>query len=180
MLLRYAAGVLNELLKLVKEKKKVVDDREFQHIAMGLTEPAATAWRAVLGTASRQTPVQREFMTTLAYVRNNASFHYTALAEVAKAWRKVFQLDEKTAANSSAVYCLGNTMASTRFHFADATFQAILMRGAPGQEERASGGDRVDSNVVALAVHVNEALRQLIERFLHERGGPPQPASTGL
>lgn len=106
----------------------------------------------------------------LAYVRNNASFHYTALGEIGKARRRYFVDDPKNEANRAAIFCLGDSMETTRFHFADAAFQTVLFRGIDSLKKlEAADGKCFDTRVAETGQKVNVALRFLVEALIRQR-----------
>jgi len=171
---RFMAGVLHELIELVATRQKILDETEFRACVAAMPANARDEWQAIVDIALKVGSENTAMRQTLAYVRNNASFHYTALGEIGKGWNKIFVDDPKTDTNRAAVYCLGDSMETTRFHFADAAFQAVMLRGSEKlRAAEAADGKRVDRRLLETANKVNVALRFLVAEFIRLRGRAP-------
>lgn len=167
---RFIAGVLHELIELIASKRKILDEVEFKECIARISAEARADWQAIVEIALRIGDENTAMRQTLAYVRNNASFHYTALGEIGKGWQKVFVDDPKSDANRAAVYCLGANMETTRFHFADAAFEAVMFRGTDRlQAIEAIDGKSFDKRLLDTVSKVNVALRFLIAAYIRQR-----------
>jgi hypothetical protein len=163
---RFKIGVLYELLVLIKKKKSVVKLNEFEEILQTMEPEHRGEWSTIADVAlDRGGADSSSLRKRLAYIRNNAAFHYWALHEIGKAWKQFFQDAAKTEFNRTAVYCLGNSMETTRFHFADAAMQAVARCSPTGRSSSDGGPDQIDE----VAKKVNVALRFLLEKFLERR-----------
>jgi hypothetical protein len=173
MINRFIAGIIHELMELIVQKQRVLNEIEFQRVLGRIQAPAKADWEALVQVANRQGTDGDAMRRTLAYVRNNVSFHYTALSEIGRAWQRVFVEGPRTEANRTAVYSLGDNMERTRFHFADAAFEGAMFRaGEQFLGPASTDAERVDARIIETAGRVNTALRFMLEEFIAQRSAP--------
>ncbi len=157
---RYAAGIIHEILKLLREHRSLLESKEFEEL--GLTPAGREKWRELERFAySRESenPLVRAF----AAIRNSVAFHYYEPKNVAKSFRERFA---KSAGN--AILSVGRSSEQTRFYYADAAAQTALARCATASNLDA---DTWENQVRSVLRIVLEATMAGLSAFVATRGG---------
>ncbi len=160
---RWLAGVLHEVMVVIKKNEAVVLGTEFRQLLATLGSENRRAWDDFF-LAARDTSGNTAQL--LNRIRNNASFHYGP-KDLGEGFKKHFVIDAKDTpgpANQTAQYCYGPDMDGTRFFYADAAAQQkMMMLGLQ------FGAPEADRELVLLADRVNNALVPLIHAFIFSR-----------
>lgn len=158
--LRMLAGLINEVLQLIKEHKVLIASDGFQSCFKRMPDFARESWEALVDAAldSRRTKQVKDLQRALAAIRANLAFHYyqpRALLDGMKAF-------SEGPDGPSAYASLGRNGESSRFYFADAAAQASMNKtlGVRGIQLE---------DLVEYAGHIMDALRLLVEAYLVER-----------
>lgn len=156
--LRIQAGVIHELIDLVRRSKDAATHTAFLALVKKLTPRGRAAWSSLTNVAFDQ-PKSDPLGKALLLLRNKVSFHYDP-TEIKSALKSY--LDK--APDKRLFMSRGEAMRYSRFYFADAAAQQYLLDKAtePVVDEflRAEG---------KLLEDVNKALYEIITRFVEFR-----------
>jgi hypothetical protein len=126
---RWLMALAHEVLDAVAsaDKKGVLKKGAIRAALQTLPVQHRRLWRELVKTA---TPQGRAASRTtirpfLRDIRNYGVFHFAYSEELLKAYRAYFLSDPKRASNARAFISVGDTMAKTRFYFADAAAQRM-------------------------------------------------------
>lgn len=134
-IVKYAAGILNESLRLISDNTKVLKTTQLQSFVNQLNTQDNNIWKLLLDVCGvTQLPQDDEeedlkkFRTLLVYIRSNTAFHYYQSGKpLIEGFRKFFYLDEQTAMNQSAMYSYNSTdFDGTRYYYADAALKGLF------------------------------------------------------
>ncbi len=160
-ILRLQAGVMRELLDLVKRNQAAITHNSFSGIVRKLSREAREAWQALAAVAFGKDESSL-LAKALMFMRNKVAFHYDP-KEISRSYQACFQQE-----GAEPLVSRGGTMGRTRFYFADAAAQTYMKeKGKMGDAEAELIG-RVDGEV--LLDRINVALYQIITRFPVHRG----------
>jgi hypothetical protein len=156
---RIQAGVVHELLDLVRRSKAAATHPSFLALTRKLTPAGRSAWASITDVAFDQ-PKNDALGKALLFLRNKLAFHYDP-TEIGSALQSYLA----KAPDKRLFISRGNGMRHTRFYFADGAAERYLLDKAadPVVEEFLNAeGDLLD--------HVNQALYELVTRFVEYRG----------
>ncbi|MFO0697547.1 MAG: hypothetical protein U0230_28470 [Polyangiales bacterium] len=161
-ILRLGAGLLHELLEVLRTKANLLEAPEFQAALSTLHPESLAAWNvlsrhAIARTANGHEPA---FRSVVARMRNKLIFHYVDPADLVVGYRSHFAQGASEPHRHHAYWSLGTNAESSRFFFADAAVQAAFT----GLHSDASRRELVDS-----LRHANEAVRMVVEAFVATR-----------
>ncbi len=157
---RFVAGILHEVMVLIAKNEIVVESADMRKIVAQLGPKARAAWQSLVDSALG---TNGDTSKLLLRIRNNAGFHYDAKA-LGEGYQRQFRINAAAApteGNLKAQYSYGPDMDGTRFFYADAAAQQLMMMIGVQY-----GGTKADDEVVALAKEMNDAIAPLIESFL--------------
>jgi len=161
-LVRVLAGLFHELLGVVSRNKSVLSDRAFTEAVKHIPKSSRESWQAIADAAFTQ-PSQSDVTRSLLLARNKVIFHYDC-KEILKGYNLRFADPNQP---SAPYISRGNTMQSTRFHFADAAAQAYLRQCLETQDIHKEYGP-----ASPLITQVNLALHEIVLTFIQRRGCP--------
>jgi hypothetical protein len=166
---RYAAGLLHELLKLIKEKEAVLESAQFKRVLSLCSLQCRSNWGELVLLASDKGTKAR----TLARIRNTAAFHYYDPSDLVRGFRRHFFENEPSPHNRAAFVSLGTKMDDSRLYFADAAVEQALALASPTR-------DLADAKelVEELIKVANLALFPLVRASIQEKGGLPRKRIT--
>jgi len=156
-LLRVQAGIVHELLQLIKDQSKAVDQLAFQQLLRLLTPAGREAWVA-LEAAANDRWQDNSLSRALFFARNKVGYHYDP-KELARGYALRF------GASDPPLLSRGDRMKSTRFYFADAAAVAYMHDKADSEEAR----NFLKGSGMFLE-QINQALYELVTRFVPWQG----------
>ena len=125
---RLKVGLMWELMEfLAKFRVEASDPRVFAMLKQ--TEPQATKdWRDLIRIATRS-PIEAErtFTNVLKTIRNNSAFHYYDPRKLVAGYRRHFFGGNTGPGYESAFRSFDGTVPKTRFYFADAAIESLLL-----------------------------------------------------
>src|SRR5262249_21414880 len=122
---RTLAGVIHELLNLIRENRATIDHPIFRETIRKLHHDARPMWAALVSTANDATTAHA-LAKMLLFARNKIAFHYDA-KEIARGYKLAF-IDDR---GREPFLSRGVRMAEVRFYFADAAADEYMKyRGA--------------------------------------------------
>jgi hypothetical protein len=131
-----------------------------------MPELARDAWQELFRLAADPGD-DKPVKSALRDVRDRAAFHYSDKKALVNGFVAHFCTDEPSEINDAAYWCVGATMAMTRFHYADAAAQRFMLLSGSNRDVKS-----IPDEISELADFVNNALRFLIEGFLRRRAEP--------
>lgn len=166
-LARQKIGLVHELLRLIRENLNAVGQPAFAKLTRGLSKRNRGAWEEVLeaaGGKARDTPLGK----FLAHCRDKTAGHYDAKVHYAS------YLNRFADSSMRPLISRGNSMYTTRFHFADAAAEHILFGGSSGSQANTFlfGGSTLPDSI-------NLALFFLVTGFVTMRGFAWKKADRG-
>lgn len=169
-LFRLHLATLHEVLAFIAHNKRSLNELSLGTVLTKMTPAARSAWETItevaLGTISERSRLT-EF---LLFARNKVAFHYDR-KEIASGFAKAFV--QNTA--REPFVSRGDTLASARFHFADAAAQDYMRKKA---EEFGAPNSIIEA--LEFMTDVTFALHQLVFTFITSRGFAwRQPRSAG-
>ena len=157
-LLRLFAGVIHETLNLIKDNCVVLDVPIFREVIRKIHPEARDAWLSLVAAAQNK-PTADPLTKMLLFARNKVSFHYDR-KEIARGYAIAF-LENQT---REPYVSRGDSMAETRFYFADAAAHEYLQIAGDAAAAKVFLGAR--SKVFH---QVNHALREVVVAFITTR-----------
>lgn len=152
-------ALVHELLVLVRNNEQVFALPAFAKLHRALSKNHKDAWQEVVDAAAGQAR-DTKLGKFLAVCRDKVANHYDAKV-LHKAYQTRFPKDSK----SKPLLSRGNSMFGTKFFFADAAVEDVLLGG--GHTDEAHKFLFQDN---ALMQHINVALFFLVTRFVTLRG----------
>jgi hypothetical protein len=156
-LVRLQAGILHELLEVVKDHGSAIRTSPFPSLVAQLTVDGRAAWDAIIA-AARGKRVTDPLGRLLFFARNKVAFHYDL-----KALHQGYARSFPGGGSRVPYISLGANMARTRFYFAEAAADTYMRDGD------ADAVDAFFSGKSELLVQVNKALSELVVRFVASR-----------
>lgn len=157
--LRLQAGVIHELINLVRKNRSAAEHPSFTDFVSGLGTRTAEAWSAITGVAFDE-PRADPLGSALLLLRNNVSFHYGP-----KAIRQGLQSYLAGGEDRALFISRGNALRHARFYFADAAAEAALIE----QAETPAVREFLEFKG-PLIKEVNWALYTIVSEFVGYRG----------
>jgi len=156
-LLRVQAGIVHELLQLVKDQSRAIGQPAFQELLRLLTPAGRAAWLTLEAAANdrwQDNPLSRAVF----FARNKVGYHYDP-KELARGYGLRFGNSDPP------LLSRGDKMKSTRFYFADAAAAAYMHDKADSEEARSF----LKGSGMFLE-QINRALYELVTRFVPWQG----------
>lgn len=120
-LLRLQAGVVHELLALIKSSGAVLETISFKKALRQTSKDDKQAWRTLVDVARGGGGDNGRLAKALVQIRNKVGFHYDA-KQIGRGYRSRFLEEEE----GPPFLSRGNTMAKTRYYFADAAAEKYV------------------------------------------------------
>lgn len=158
---RLELGTLHEILKLIEHNKSVLSHPSFVALVKKMGPKARNAWSA-LAAVALDAPAggQGDLTRFLVFARNKVAFHYDR-KEIARGFRGIF-----TASGGRQPYVSrGDTLAKSRFYFADAAAQEYMALKA---NEIGAPSSVIDA--LKLMSVLTLAINQVVVTFVSARG----------
>ncbi len=149
-----------ELAKLICDHQDTIRSRDFKKILGSLSKENKMHWETIVKFA--QGEHDNNFLDTMIKIRNNIAYHYHQPKVLKQGYRKHF--DKREHARSVACVSRGNTLASTRFHFADAAVSGCY-------EIYLTDKETFTKNTEAIFQGIIKTLYTIIINFIQIRGG---------
>jgi len=168
-LFRVHLATLHEVLNLIADNAKALKEPSFEKVVAKMSADSREAWNKIVAAASGTGSDTTALTRFLLFARNKVAFHYDR-KEIASGFRRAFV----ETANREPYVSRGETLARTRFYFADAAAQDYMRRKA---EELGAPNSIVDA--LEFITSVTFALHQLVFTFIVARGcawRAPRPA----
>jgi hypothetical protein len=161
---RMAAGLIHELLVLIRENEGARKQPFFVRLIDGLHAESRRGWHTLVGAAADKTP-KEPLGKRIARLRNKVQFHYDS-AEIFQGYSEYFLKEPKS--DDRAYISRGETMRATRLYFADAA--------ATGYTQFLLGTQQASlSHDLALVIkQMNYSLYEIVLSFIHRRNGTYQ------
>jgi len=155
---RIRLGLFHELFALIKKHEPVTNEPAFLRTVNRLHPNRRSHWSALKNVALEQ-PSSSDFAKFLVMLRNTVVFHYDPQV-IFRGYRRLFIDDQSQAPAVS----LGDTMAETRFYFADAAAQDYVVHGSQTQDLITILGARGE-----IVRWTNDALNGIVTEFIKSR-----------
>ncbi len=155
-LYRLLMGIIHELLELIEKNRPVLGQTYFQRVVKRLHPHAKQAWKTL--TNVQVGPKSKDPVAKLVhFARNKVAFHYDANA-IAAGFRSFVSTSQAPYISRS------QSMAGTRFYFADAAAQQLTRDEADTQIV-----DDFFSGKLSIFLQVNHAVREVVTTFVQLR-----------
>jgi len=158
--IRLQVALIHELLTLIKENKKAIEDPYFDLVVGQIDKLGKESWRTLVN-ISQGKEDSHLIAKTLLMIRNKISFHYDP-KEISKGYKKYF-LD--LVPKRKAYISRGDNLKKERYYFAEAASQYYFYSLYDD-----IGHDNFLNNIVAVMECIAPALSQIITRFIQKRG----------
>lgn len=158
-LFRLHVATLHELLRLIEKNDGAIKDPSFAKVVARMPAEASRAWQVAVAAATGADPGKSELAKFLYFSRNKVASHYDR-KEIRSGFRKAFSKTVRVPYVSR-----GNTLAKSRFYFADAAAQDYMR-----QKAEDLGAPESPLDAVKLAAEIAFAIHQLIFVFVETRG----------
>ncbi len=158
--IRSQIALVHELLKLIENNKKALEDTFYQSVVNQLDKRGRQSWRTLVA-ASQGMKDSNKTAKILLMIRNKISFHYDP-KEIFKGYKKLF-LDQPI--RKRTYISRGNTLKEERYYFAEAGAQRYFYTFYEdiGEEKFIKQMQNVINSVAP-------ALSQIIKHFIQKRG----------
>ena len=167
-LIRYQIGLVNELCELIRKHEEIIGQPLLQFLIRQMPQKSRAAWQSLVDTATGKLQTG-PLAQAVARVRQKVIFHYDS-EEIFNGYKRHF-FDGSTA-KDQAYISRGNTMAESRFYFADAAAEGYLdIRTDQGR------ATELAESVIGAMRDANFAIMQLVNGFIQKRF-PYNPEST--
>lgn len=156
---RLAAGILHELLNLVRSSRATINSSQFHSLYKRLDKDSKKAWDRITDAANEK-PAKGNLGKALTLCRNKVGFHYDA-RQIGVGYRKRFSGRDQ---DLWPVLARGNSMRARRFFFADASVEQYLSDQIedPEVEKIFAGGGQ-------LMLDIRRALYDIVIAFINAR-----------
>ena len=114
---KLVAATIHELYKLIDKSKTVIKSKEFVQLMRQLDKPSREAWENLILFSKDIKKPKTAFNHSLLRIRNTIASHYDP-REIFRGYKNKFLHDE-----NEPFISIGNSMAESRFFFADAAAQ---------------------------------------------------------
>ena len=159
-LVRYQVGLVNEICELIRRSERIISHSSLQFSIRQMSKKSRAAWYSLVDTATgklRTGPLAQ----AVTRIRQKVIFHYDS-AEIFNGYKRHFF--DGTIAKDQAYISRGNTMAESRFYFADAAAEGYLdIRSGEGQ------ATAIAENIIGAMRDANLAIMQLVNSFIQKR-----------
>lgn len=173
------AATVNEFFVSIKKNSDLFTKVEMRQLFSRLSKGDQAIWNKILAAANQKLPDTENLLRSIAMIRSNLAFHYDHSGKfLLKAYKNAFFSKAKNPNNEWAYYSIGNTIADTRFYFADLTIDEALKISAglqfkdlgsgvaSWQAYRAEIRDAVDAVIAALS--------SMLKNYLQFRRNQPR------
>lgn len=167
---RLLAGMLWELLALIKAHEDVVGTRTFNDLVDGLSKESRASWKTIRALAVDGSKGRDPFALALCRIRNAGTFHYYAPKAVAAGFRSAFFENPSDERLQSALVSVGKDLEATRFYYADAAVQVCFQNQAA-----AAGVKDYKRDLQRVYSAANTALYSLVTCYLLRKQGQGRP-----
>lgn len=158
-LIRYHLAVLHELFKLIRSNSKILEDPFLKEVLRNLSKQSKRGWETLV-TVSLGGTGTGSLAQALVKLRNNITFHYEAKA-ILSGFERHFLQDG--ASKEVAVLSRGDSIASTRFYFADAAAQGSI-------QMRVDEKDKLFQEVHLITREAMPIVGEIVSLFVTKRG----------
>jgi hypothetical protein len=158
--IRLQVALIHELLKLIKENKKVIEKPFFEEVVSQIDKKGRESWQTLVNVSQGKEDHNR-IAKTLLMIRNKISFHYDP-KEISKGYKKNY-VDSNL--KRKAYISRGNTLKEERYYFAEAASQKYFYSLYDD-----IGHENFLDNILAVLECIAPALSQIVTRFVQKRG----------
>lgn len=158
-ILRLIYANFKETMYLISAHKEVLSHSMFQQVIQSLSKEEKKYWIALVDVSLGVNTEATEFNKFLGIIRNKLTFHYSAIEPLMSGFRQCF-LDNKNQKTKDAFISRGNSMAMTRFYFADAAMVGAVDSAWAGKEKEF----KIHSNEYAL--NIRTAIYGVVTHFI--------------
>lgn len=174
------ASTINEFFVFLKKNSDVFSMYEFREAYGRLSTSEKESWDAlVAGAHGRLLPV-RDFLKSIVQIRSNIGFHFDHSGKILRsAYISRFFGKTNDASTQWAYYSIGDSIALTRFYFADAAMEEALHVAAGKKLKEKSTGDisleKYNEQVLDTIRVISRTLSALMKCYLQSRRNRPHP-----
>jgi hypothetical protein len=158
-LFRAHLATLHELLNLLQKNSSLLADRSLAAVVKKLQPKAKIAWSSVVGVATGTNSEASDLTKFLIFARNKVAFHYSR-KEIGGGFRTAF-----VGTGRQPYVSRGNTLATSRFFFADASAEDYMRMKANDL-----GVPDTFTAAIDLIRDVTFAVHQVVFTFIKMRG----------
>ena len=159
-LIRYQVGLVNELCGLIRKNEKIIGQPLLQFLIRQMPPKSRAAWQSLVDTATGKLQTG-PLAQAVARIRQKMIFHYDS-EEIFNGYKRHFF--DGTTAKDQAYISRGNTMAESRFYFADAAAEGYL--DIRSDQDQTTG---LAESVIGAMRDANFAIMQLVNSFIQKR-----------
>jgi hypothetical protein len=158
--IRLIMGSVHELLNAINEQRGDLESPFFREVVRGLPMDTRDDWNDLVKVAQGITPTEQKLNKLLLRIRNNLSFHYDPRAAHA-GFKKHFVTMK---ADNRGYVSRGDSIQESRFYFADAAVQGLLLQ-VIGEES-----DELSQAFDKLLGKVCRPIMLIVAGFIQKRG----------
>lgn len=163
-LFRLMVSAVHELFNLIRDHENVLSHEFFvSRVVQSLSPASRKSWVSLTGAATGATP-KDEFGRMLLRIRNKIAFHYEP-KEIFRGFKRTFL--GPTRLQEQAYISRGQSMAASRFYFADAAVDGYFLEMVGEGEIK-----QLSAKIHDVTESLNRALLGLVDRFIQQRGFP--------
>lgn len=159
-LFRSLITVVNALAELIAKNEKAMIDPIFVRVVKQLHPDIRPMWSSVVAAAKATGPKGDRFGRLIYFARNTVVSHYDPKS-LSKGYQQAF-LSEKA---GPPYISRGDSMAETRFYFADAAAETAMLTWA-----KATNGSEFVAAGWSILPEMSHALRAIVTTFISTRG----------
>ncbi len=165
-------ATLHEFFKFLEVNKNIFNNPKFFLIFKKISNPRQKDWKELVEIASGRAPSSPAFKKILNRTRNNIAFHYYESDKILReGFIKRFLKSENDVSNNGqfSYYAIGESLAKTRFFYADAATQEFLQ--SITEVQYPSAIEEYGKKAAEIINQMNDTIYSLLKEYivsLHE------------
>ncbi|RYZ74566.1 MAG: hypothetical protein EOP09_00260 [Proteobacteria bacterium] len=162
---RVVFSMIHEVLMLIDAEKKTIESSRFNELISKCSVETRKHWNGLvavgLNRSNEDVRGSKKFLSALERIRSNTTYHYDQPKDLRNGFKAAFEpIHEIRGLPCSS---LGSRMETSRFYFADAAAQELVLSILKPL------GQNAGDHLMNLVKNINLSFRKIVEAYIKER-----------